>query len=126
MKEIVINGKTIKLPCEIKVPLFEKQPIIIQHDRYIAVVTENCQKDGRNVFVFDKNGKLLWQMSKDIAQKYSFSSYSSKKNNIYDNLAYIVDASFNGNGQLVLWNSDGFKLYIDPETGKIISDEFVK
>jgi len=60
-------------------------------------------------------------MSKDLAQKYSF---RSGKNNV--NIAYTVDASFNDNGQLVLWNSDGFKLYIDPETGKIISDEFIK
>lgn len=122
MFETIINGVKIKLPCEIhKAPISNKLAII-KNDKYIVILTENCKKDGRNVFVFNKTGKLLWQIDEETVRKYAYwREISSPQLYTFFTLAKFMD-----DGTLLLGNTFGFHIYVNPETGEIISDEFVK
>ena len=122
MFETIINGVKIKLPCEIQKDPISNQPDIIKNDKYIVILTENCKKDGRNVFVFNNTGKLLWQIGEKTVRKYAYWRERSSPQ-VY---TVFTSAKFMDDGTLLLGNTFGFHIYVNPENGKILKDEFVK
>ena len=109
MRKIVVQNREYEFPYPIKKKVEIPEYIIILLDIPPGTILNET------VFVINKQKKKLWQIDKAIVDRHKL---------IED--APFVDADFNVDGNVVLWNWDGWKVILTPETGEELSYEFTK
>lgn len=109
MHYIEINGERHSLPYPEEERLVDGNYIVILLRVPPKVIFNS------NIFVYNIKGDFLWQVNKEIIEKYQ----------TFEDCPF-VDAVFNERQELILFNWDGWKVTVNPRTGKELSYEFTK
>ncbi|KFD38105.1 hypothetical protein AT05_11840 [Schleiferia thermophila str. Yellowstone] len=110
--EITFIENTIKLNDKelFKVPYKIKD--VLKFNKVIVILSEYSEKEVLNIFGYDYSGNIMWQIDKKLEN--------------FNNIPTPYTGIYLQDDVLTAYNSAGYELQIDYNTGKVLNIDFIK